>query len=430
MAFWRGSLMTKSNALSNLPAPTELLQALISCGRNGETAVQEQLARYVTALGADVEQYGYEPSTVVMRHEFADGLQIAAGQRTALIARIVGSGGGKSLILFAHPDSEPVAAPERWSADPFTGAFANGRIHGWGVADDLSGVAAMVSGLGAALADGWRPRGDIILASTPSKRHARGVAAVLNHIPVPDAAIYLHPAESGAGMGEIKACTPGLLEFRIEITGTPPDTQEIGHSAFAHRATNAIEAARPILDALLRLDAERGERVRHGRIEAAVGRATNVMISAIVAGKPGARNRLPVTCSVEGSVSFPPGETLQSLMEEIRNAIGTVSLPAGAVASIAFPSGVCGAETAADHPLFGVVAAAVFEEAGITPVVNPLHTASDIRLPILQKGIPTVGLGPLGGDLTQNGRTDEWVDAADHDRCVRVVARTIRNWCG
>ena len=58
------------------------------------------------------------------------------------------------------------------------------------------------------------------------------------------------------------------------------------------------------------------------------------------------------------------------------------------------------------------------------------HTASDIRNPIVQKGIPTVGLGPLCGDLTQNGRHDEWVDLDDYLRAIKVAARTIADWCG
>jgi acetylornithine deacetylase len=62
--------------------------------------------------------------------------------------------------------------------------------------------------------------------------------------------------------------------------------------------------------------------------------------------------------------------------------------------------------------------------------MNPLHTGSDIRNPAVQKGIPCVGLGPLGGDLTQNGRTDEWVDVQDHLRAVAVTAALIAEWCG
>ena len=46
-----------------------------------------------------------------------------------------------------------------------------------------------------------------------------GVAAVLHAGHVADAAVYLHPAESGVGMREIKAFASGLLEFRITIEG-------------------------------------------------------------------------------------------------------------------------------------------------------------------------------------------------------------------
>jgi acetylornithine deacetylase len=156
-----------------------------------------------------------------------------------------------------------------------------------------------------------------------------------------------------------------------------------------------------------------------------VGRAANLLVSGVFAGAPGARNRVPVACVVEGSVSFPPGETLESVRTEVADRLaGFPGL------TLAFPAGVTGAETPEDHPLFLAVAAAVRAETGREPFVNPVHTASDIRVPIVQQGVPTVGLGPLSGDLTQNGMSDEWVDVADHERCVRVVARAVRSWCG
>ena len=39
-------------------------------------------------------------------------------------------------------------------------------------------------------------------------------------------------------------------------------------------------------------------------------------------------------------------------------------------------------------------------------------------------------LGPLCGDLTQNGGRDEWVDVADYRRGVAVIAALIGLWCG
>ena len=97
---------------------------------------------------------------------------------------------------------------------------------------------------------------------------------------------------------------------------------------------------------------------------------------------------------------------------------------------VAWLSGVTGAEVPVDDPLYRVVAGAIVAVTGQPPHVNPLHTSSDIRNPIVQAGIPTVGLGPLGGDLTQNGLHDEWVDAEDYRRAVKVAAAIIAGWCG
>ena len=107
-----------------------------------------------------------------------------------------------------------MAGTERWKRDPFAGVIDHGRVHGWGAADDLCGVAIMVEGLRAALAQGVVPAGDVILASTPSKRHARGVSALLHGGLTADAAVYLHPAESGVGMREIKAFASGKKSGR------------------------------------------------------------------------------------------------------------------------------------------------------------------------------------------------------------------------
>ena len=154
----------------------------------------------------------------------------------------------------------------------------NGRLHGWGVADDLSGVAILVEGWEAALEAGQVPAGDVILASTPSKRHARGVSALLHGGLHADAAVYLHPAESGVGMREIKAFASGLLEFRVTVEGRAPDTSEISHTAFAHRAVNPLDKLVLIYRALQALDARRAAAVRHPALQKAIGRSTNLLV--------------------------------------------------------------------------------------------------------------------------------------------------------
>jgi acetylornithine deacetylase len=408
-----------------------LLRGMIAAQRQGEAAVQAIVARGLAAAGAEVATLRYRPAEVPLVEEFA--ADPPPGERESVLGTLGGAGGGRSLILFAHPDSEPVQQNHGWSLDPFAGTLRDGRLHGWGVADDLAGVAAMVSALEVLRAAGLAPSGRVVVASTPSKRHARGVHAVLHHGVLADAAVYLHPAESGAGMREVKGFASGQIEFRITVRGRAPDTTEPGHGAFAHRGVNAIEKAMLVAAALRAHDERRAARVRHPALEAAIGRSTNLLIGGISGGAPRG-TRVPVECTLSCALAFPPGETLSSVRAGIEAAVAEAALSDRWLAEhppvIAFTAGVTGAEVPVTHPLWAATASAIRGQTGVEPFMNPLHTGSDIRNPAVQKGIPCVGLGPLGGDLTQNGRTDEWVDVQDHLRAVAVTAALIAEWCG
>jgi acetylornithine deacetylase len=410
------------------------LRDLIRLQPKGEDAVQAHVAEALASLGCTVETLRYRPAEVPMRDEFAISTAIATEQRAAIIGRLPGSGGGRSVIFFAHPDGEPVKGLDTWRHDPFAGTIEDGRLYGWGVSDDLAGVAVMVEGLRCLVEAGLRPAGDVIVASTPSKRHARGVAAVMHHGHLADAAVYLHPAESGVGMREVKAICGGQLCFTITLTGAAPPTMEPGHTAFAHLAANPYSGIAPIQRALAALDEARAARVRHDRIEAAIGRASNILISFIRGGEPGRYNRVAPECVMGGAVCFPPGESIAAVQAEIEAALAEAAATDAFLAQhpprLDWISGVTGAEVPDGHPLFSAVSDAVTAVMGEPPFVNALHTSSDIRVPMVQQGIPTVGLGPLGGDLTQNGGSDEWVDAEDYLRSVKVVAGVIMGWSG
>ena len=414
--------------------PVLFLQDLVRAQKDGEAAVQRHVAAAARGLGCSVETVRYHPADVPMVAEFAAARAIDVEPRESVVATLRGTGGGRSLILFAHPDGEPVAHPERWRHDPFAGTIDAGRVHGWGVADDLSGVALMVEGLRAALAAGHVPAGDVILASTPSKRHARGVSALLHGGLRADAAVYLHPAESGVGMREIKAFAAGLLEFRVTVEGRAPDTHEISHTAFAHTAVNPADKLVPLHRALLALDERRAATVRHPLLQAAIGRSTNLLVSHLGAGDESVHARIAPRAVLAGSLSFPPPETLEAVQVALAAAVAEVAAGDPWLAvhppRLEWVSGVSAAETPVESPLYRTVAGAVRRVTGQEPAVNPLHTASDIRNPILQAGIPTVGLGPLGGNLTQNGLTDEWVDVTDYRHAVAAVAAIIAEWTG
>jgi acetylornithine deacetylase len=406
---------------------------LVRAQRQGEAAVQSLVSARLAEIGCSIEDLTYDPVGIVLKDEFASELAINAGERVSVIGRYRGAEGGRSLIMYAHPDGEPVTRTEEWTHDPFAAEIEAGRMYGWGVADDLMGVAAGVCALDVIAAAKTRLKGEVIMASTPSKRHARGITAVLNSGYGADGALYLHPAESGAGLGEIKALASGQLVFRIRVTGRLPDTTEPVHAAFAHLAVNPIDKAIVLHRALTALGEARAARVHHPVLDAAVGRSTNVMFSGIQCGFDRSLMQMAPVCELGGALSYPPSERLLDVRAEVEAAI-KAAIEADPwmkdnPPDVIWMSGVSGTEIKTDHLLYKTVSGAITAVTGTEPSVNPLHTSSDIRVPLVQKGIPAVGIGSLSGNLAQNGLLDEWVDVEDFVNLVKATALIIAEWC-
>lgn len=396
-----------------------LLARLVEAGRAGREAIDTVTAEAMEAAGCTVETFEYDPADVPLVEEFAAPSASAGTRERCVIARMPGR--GRSLLLFAHPDTEPFASDSRWNSDPFAPTVAAGRMVGWGVADDLAGIATMART--AALLAALPQRPDLTLISAPSKMHRCGIAAALARGLTAEGAVYCHPAESGRGLNEIKAFAPGQLEFLIRITGTPPDTNEPAHTAFAHRARNPLTPARRILDALEAVDTARAARLHHPRLDAAIGRSTNLMVTRCQFGDGEPLSRIAPTLTLGGALTLIPGETLAAAMDEVARAVEH----ADDTAAIEWLSGVSAAETPDEAPLYRTADAAL-RAVGARPRVNPLHTSSDIRNPIVQAGIPTVGFGPLCGGLTMAGNANEWVDLADFSRAILATATLAAAW--
>jgi len=410
------------------------LQQLVQAAQHGEDRVQQRVADEFAAIGCAVESMRYDPHQLTIPHETVDPQIIRPGERENVVGQL-GTGDGRSVLFWAHPDSAPVENTAAWQHDPFVGEIDGGRLYGWGASDDLQGVAIMTCALHAVVAAGATPQGNVILASTPSKQYVQGIIAVMDAGYVADASVYLHPAESGHGLQDIKAITCGSLSFRIRVPGAPPDTPEPGHVVFSHQAINPIDKAWIVYDALRRLDAERGERVHFAPLTDAIGRSTNLHIATMQTSTHTHLAKVADSCELAGTIIFPPGETAQEVQAEITDAIARAAQQDAWLHD--HPPQIewlrivtSGAEVPVEHPLFQTVSQAIIAVTGIEPQSYPLHTGSDIRNPMLYKNIPCVGFGPLSGDSTQIGHHDEWVDVEDYLRAVKVAASIIVNWCG
>lgn len=411
----------------------ELLRELLATSADGEEALQGAIAGRFRRLGCEVESIKSEPNRFVLDSDFAPPTDLPEADRVSVVAVQPGAGDGRSLLIFAHPDSEPVTDTSHWQHDPFAGAVDNDRMYGWGIADDLSGVVAMICALDAIQTAGLELSGPVICASTVSKRRAQGIYAVLERGYHTDAAVYLHPAESGAGLSDIKSRASGILRFRITVSGQLPDTAEPTHTPFSHLSVNPIDKAWLVYQAITELDQRRAQRVRHPAY-AGIGRSTNLHITHIEAGEAARPGRVSPSAIMTGSLAFPPSEDLSDVQREVeaavRGACDSDSWLSERPAQLDWLQGICGVEVSEDSPIYQTVADAIETVTGITPQVQSLHAASEIRTPILYSGIPTVGFGPLSGDNVQSGGTDEWVSVDDFINMIEVVATAAAAWCG
>lgn len=410
-----------------------MLRNLVRAARGGEAQVQQFIAEYLVQLGANLETFDYLPRELKVSHELPTPETVDPGERTVVVGRVPGSREARSILLFAHPDSEPIAGTETWTYDPFHGSVEGDRLYGWGVGDDLVGVATGLAAMDAVREAGPPHLGEVVFASTPSKRRAQGIIATLDRGYRADAALYLHPAESGEGLDDIKSVTSGTLRFKIDIEGSLPNTHEPVHTPFVHQVADPLAKALVIYGALQALADERADAASYPPLEARVGRATNLHVAHLRYGNEAQLGRVSPECTMAVAVTFPPHEDVREVQKQIAAAIDEAAKQDEWLKDhpprVSWLLGVNGAEVRPEHPLFQLTSHAVEQVTGHAPTVNPLHTASDIRNPIHHSGIPTIGLGSLVGNLTQAGHVNEWADIPDFIRAVKVTALIIAEWC-
>lgn len=411
----------------------ERLRTLVQAYPGGEERLQSLIAEGLKEIGSTVQTLRLLPTNVQLHREFALPEAIELTERTHVIGRLAGAGGGRSLMLIVHPDADPINTVG-WSKSLHLGHVEGGRMYGWAVADDLAGVAIMVAAAQALSQAGFKPRGDIYLMSASAKRNAWGIAALLREGYTADAALYIHPAESGLGLREIKTLTSGLLKFRVRVRGRKPDKTEFVQVTFHHLGVNPIDKAIYLIESLKRLDEERRAAIRYGPLVDHVGRGTNLLVTHIEAGRKENLTDVPAECTIGAGLTFPPTENIDDVVEQVERNIREASEADPYLREhppeITWVQGTQGVEVPMSHPIVQATVKAVEAVTGERPFSNPLYSKSDVRTPVLIAGIPNVGLGPLAGDLATTGGVDEWVDLQEYVDAIKVCARIIMDWCG
>ena len=186
-----------------------------------------------------------------------------------------------------------------------------------------------------------------------------------------------------------------------------------------------------IAEALRSWDAERGSRVVDEEFEQQFGRSTNLLLGGIHGGE--GQKRIPTECTLNYCVTFPSPETVASICAEIEARIKTVVEGAGwqgEPPKIEWLEGTEPAGVAPDHPLVEAVSAGIADITGQRPHTYCGHASSDIRIPMLYSGIPTVGYGPTSSEIAANGAVDESIDIKEYLNTISATALAVMNWSG
>ncbi len=94
------------------------LKRLIQTSNQGEEAVQAVVAERFAALGCEVETLKLLPTRLSLKNEFAAEESIDMTERISVVGKFAGTGGGKSVLFFGHPDGEPVTERIEKGLDP------------------------------------------------------------------------------------------------------------------------------------------------------------------------------------------------------------------------------------------------------------------------------------------------------------------------
>ena len=244
-----------------LPGLDDLLASLVAIpsvgGTPAESDIQHVLAEHLDGLGLEVDRWPLDLAGLAGEPEFP-GSEVARTEAWGVVARLPGSGGGRSLLLNAHTDVVPVGDPDAWTSPPFTPTFRGTgdrrRLVGRGACDMKGGLVAAclaVAALSAAARSGARLAGDVLLAPVVGEEDGGlGTYGVLRRGWRADGCVIPEPT----GL-DLVAANAGALTFRLTLRGRST------HASRRTEGVSVLDHLPTVLQALRALEERRNASV-------------------------------------------------------------------------------------------------------------------------------------------------------------------------
>ena len=265
-------------------------------------------------------------------------------------------------------------------------------------------------------------------ASWESRMGVFGTYGLMQRYGPLDAAIYVHPAESGDGLGELKMSSNGCLEFIIRVEGKEPDSTDPLQAIFSTTAVSAVQKTIFLYQGLLNWADDMRRKYRHARLEELCNQSFSLAESRFTGVAP-ETYKIPTHCELCGTVVFPPNARYAIVKQDFENFLtiwyrqmpgSPRDMPTLEWGDIMGESG----QSDENSEFLQMATRAVQDVTGKTPKYYYGHTTSDIRYPLLYWNAQAFGVGPLAGDIAKE---TEWVDKNDYLQSIIVVTEMLKH---
>lgn len=339
----------------------------------------------------------------------AAGLEVAehepAPGRVSVVARLPGTGGGRSLLLNAHLDTVGVEGMEA----PFAPSVENGRLYGRGAYDMKGSLAACLAAAAGLAESEERLAGDLLIAAVADEEHASlGTADVLSRYRV-DGAIVTEPTGLSVCLAH-----KGFVWIEVETEG---------RAAHGSRFDEGVDANLRMGRFLARLEGL--ERELRGRSPHPLVGPPSLHAATLHGGT--GLSTYAGRCRLGVERRTVPGESPQDVLAEIETLLEALRGEDPGLAIRATTKLVREPfQAMAGSPVVAAVETAARAVLGEVPVHTGASFWMDAAL-FAGAGIDTVVIGPAGEGAHA---AVEWVDLESCARLARVLVEAARGYCG
>jgi acetylornithine deacetylase len=373
-----------------------------------ERAALERLGELAEALGLRAELRRHDLAALRVDPEHP-GEEAARSELYGLRVT-AGSPGGRRLALCGHLDVVGVGT-EPWAlGDPFSGALADGFVHGRGSVDMKGGVAAALHALAAA-----GPAGgcEVVLHAVASEEDGGlGAFAALRDDAAFDACVIPEPTGF-----DVVCAQAGALTFTGVVHG------RAAHAAERLHGVSAVDRYLPVHAALGALEAELNADVEHPLMRE-LPLPYPLVVGRVSAGEWS--SSVPDRLEFEGRAPVRVGEDVAAAQAAVEAAVARAAPDDGLGVELAWTGGMfASAQTPADGEIATLVRQATSEALGREARVAGVPWGADMRL-WCAAGVPTVMVGTRGIELAH--AVDERVHSDDLGTLARILARVIQRF--